>query len=68
MRVAVLPYLRVKHEQAHLGLEFRKYVGHSRGQLTEEVARIRTEIANSVRVLNDKHGKGTGRLVHEGVS
>jgi hypothetical protein len=54
----ILPHLRIKREHAELALEFRRYVGYRRGQLTEEISSKRNEIALKMRELNQLYGKG----------
>ena len=54
----ILPYLRIKKQNAKLALKFRKLVGFSSWHLPEKVSEKRTLLALKMRELNQKFGKG----------
>lgn len=54
----VLPYLRIKHKNAEIALEFRKVCGFQRGGITPEIREQRLKLALELRELNRKYGKG----------
>ena len=55
---AILPYMRLKREQALLGIEFRKHVGAHGEPMTEDRQNKRQNLGERMRELNAKTGKG----------
>lgn len=54
----VLPYLRIKKENAALYIEFIKFTGYKRNALTKEIAHKRLGIALKLMKINERYGKG----------
>lgn len=64
---AILPYLRLKQEQARIALEFRQYVAPRKNWLTPERLEQRERLALEMRALNARTGKGLGARKSVGV-
>lgn len=64
----IMPYMRIKQENAKIGIEFLKLKGCTKNSLTEDIIHLRQTLAMQMGILNERYGKGTKKyLSHIGV-